>query len=480
MSIPAALQTRPLPSVDTMNIDTTILEPLVITKNFCRFVLERKGILDSGSTIQLAVKVPGSAATPNVACLPLHTGIHAAINRAVLRIGTKVVAITDSYGTYATVHRSCKTAEEKSQKDFVTKGTIDAVCPSLGQDGMYDLRDVDLVAAAIPPAVSNFQPLAQQFLKSADGESPLYTIKISDLFPMMRSVQLPLYIITEPCSIELHFNVQNGVAADQGKLAVFMDTTVPLNTRTAEVDTTSVRFLCDYLTYSDDSMNEASSLAASEQGMVIPYEDVVTTNTNFPAVAAPVNPTPATYIRDIGISGMKVRTILGHYRENTADFSPQVLGQYKSAASAFPLSYNLRVNDKEVYQRPQDNEAKKSTEFAQCMNAPISVGNGEYSFDSLTDKESALRPTNNDYISASHLGPVGTSIPLRTLQGGSHFTGTDFSSPGNYGVSCGQKPVRVTSTLTSTATDYGGRTVSYFSMVERSMAIRGGVVTVSA
>ena len=114
------------------------------------------------------------------------------------------------------------------------------------------------------------------------------------------------------------------------------------------------------------------------------------------------------------------------------------------------------------------------------MNAPISVGNGEYSFDSLVDKENALRPTNNDYISTSQLGPVGTSIPLRTLQGGSHFTGTDFSSPGNYGVNIGQKAVQITSTLTSTALDFGGRTVSYFSMVERSMSIRGGVVTVSA
>ena len=480
MSIPAALQTRPLPSIDTMNIDTTILEPLVINKNFCRFVLERKGILDSGSTIQLSVKVPDSAATPNSAVLPLHTGIHAAINRAVLRIGTKVVAISDSYATYATVHRSCKTVEEKSQKDFVTKGTIDALCPSLAQDGMYDVRDLDLVAAAAPPAVSNWNPLSQQFLKSVDGQSPLYTIKLSDLFPMMRSVQLPLYIIDEPCSVELHFNTQKGTAADQGKLAVFIDTAVPLLTRTAEVDTTSVRFLCDYLTYSDDSMNEASSLAASEQGMVIPYEDIVTTNTNFPAVAAPINPTPSTYIRDIGISGMKCRAILGHYRENTADFSPQVLGQYKSAASQVPLAYNLRVNDKEVYQTPQDNEAKKSTEFSMAMNAPISVGNGEYSFDSLVDKENVLRPANNDYISPSQLGPVGAGIPLRTLQGGSHFTGTDFASPGNYGVNCGQKPIRITSTLTSTASDFAGRTVSYFSMVERSMAIKSGVVLVSS
>lgn len=470
MSIPEALMTRPMTSVSTMNIDTSILEPLVINDTFCRFVLERKGILDSGSTIQLSVL----SGAPDVAVLPLHTGIHALIKRAVLRIGTKVVAITDSYGAYATMHRSVKTPEEKSQKDMVTAGTLDVICPNVAQTGQYQLRDVDTQAAGLST------PLVQTVLSPTSGESPLFSIKLSQLFPMMRNIQLPLGNIDEPCSVELHFNVQKGTLADQGKVAVYLDTAMAVNVKTAVVDRNSVRLLCDYLTYSDDRMNQMSAMIMSEQGMVIPYEDVVTTNTNFPAVAiAPVAPTTTTNIRDIGISGMKCRAILGHARSNRPDWSTRLLGYYESLAYQFPLRYQIRVNDKEVYQRPQDNESKKANEFSAAMNAPISVGSGEYSLDTLVDKESATRVINNHYF-AGTFGAAAGPLNLQTLEGGSNYIGVDFSSPGNYGVECGQKPVQFTSTVTNTAEDFVGRDVTYYSMVERNMTIKSGVVMVSA
>ena len=143
--IPDSLLVRPLPSVDTMNIDTSILEPIVSSTSHCRFVLENRGILDSGSAIQIGVIVPGLAAN-NVACLPIKTGIHAAVKRAILRIGEKVIAISDDYAKYATVHRAFKTPEEKSQKEMVTKGCIDVLAPDIGlgtvqSDGKYSLRD---------------------------------------------------------------------------------------------------------------------------------------------------------------------------------------------------------------------------------------------------------------------------------------------------------------------------------------------------
>ena len=473
MSIPEALQTRPMPSVDTMTIDTSILEPLVINDTFCRFVLERKGILDSGSTIQLSVL----AGVPDTAVLPLHTGIHALIKRAVLRIGTKVVAITDSYGAYATMHRSVKTPEEKSQKDMVTAGTLDVICPSVNQNGQYQLRDVKGVQLGLD------EPLQQTVLSNVAGQSPLFTIKLSQLFPMMRNIQLPLYLIDEPCSVELHFNTQKGTVGEQGKIAVFLDTAMAANVKTAVVDQTSVRLLCDYLTYSDDRMNQSASMAMSEEGMVIPYEDVVTTNTNFTGQNNLIIPTAKTEIRDIGISGMKCRAILGHMRPNYVDWSAQLLGHYESKAYQIPLRYQIRVNDKEVYQRPQDNESKKANEFSAAMNAPISVGSGEYSLDTLVNKEDPNRVINNNYFDGTigaGANPGAGPLEYTSLEGGSNYMGVDFSSPGNYGVNISQKPVQITSTTTNTAQDGTGRTVAYYSMVERQMSIKNRVVMVSA
>ena len=108
MSIPEALAVKPMASVDTMDIDTNILNPVVRTDTFMRFVLMKKGILDPGSCIALSVD---AGSTNGV--LPIATGIHALVKQAVLRIGSKVVAVTDNYPDYATIRRQFQTQEEK-------------------------------------------------------------------------------------------------------------------------------------------------------------------------------------------------------------------------------------------------------------------------------------------------------------------------------------------------------------------------------
>ena len=41
-SLPDVLNVKPLPSIQTMNVETNQLDPIVINQGFCRFVLEKK------------------------------------------------------------------------------------------------------------------------------------------------------------------------------------------------------------------------------------------------------------------------------------------------------------------------------------------------------------------------------------------------------------------------------------------------------
>jgi len=72
---------------------------------------------------------------------------------------------------------------------MVTAGTLDVICPSVNQNGQYQLRDVKGVQLGLD------EPLQQTILSNVAGQSPLFTIKLSQLFPMMRNIQLPLYLI---------------------------------------------------------------------------------------------------------------------------------------------------------------------------------------------------------------------------------------------------------------------------------------------
>lgn len=53
MSLPDILKVKPMNTVDTMSIHTSILEPIVCNQNVCRFTLERRGILDVNSVLQV-------------------------------------------------------------------------------------------------------------------------------------------------------------------------------------------------------------------------------------------------------------------------------------------------------------------------------------------------------------------------------------------------------------------------------------------
>ena len=472
-NIPDTLKTQPLATIDTMHIETSVLEPLVINQNFCRFVLEKKGILDAGSSIQFSLKVTNAGQT---AWLPIKTGIHSLIKSAVLRIGTKVIANTDDYAYYQTIRRQFKTPEEKSQKDMVKSGTVDVLCPDNMATGMYQIRDANYQADLEAGLC-----LSQYLLNSDPEQTPVYSIKISDLFPMMRSVQLPLYLISQPTSIELTFNTQPNGVDSYGTLGLFPlgyggDTEITLNTH-------HVKFLCDYLTYDDSRMEETAKLVMSETGMTIPYEDIVLTSTQWPLS----NPAPAAgsavkyqITRDLGLSGMMLRSILVHMYARVPLLEMSPLGKYSSNAYNIPETIQIRINDKQIYPREISSETQKAHQLAQVFGTELSVQSCEYSLDTVADKSTNNGATNNYVVSPA----TYENYTQPSIIGTSHYLGADFTiSPINNagnGILVGQKPVQFMHTITNTDTDNFTRDVRYFSLIERPMMIKGGEIYVSS
>ena len=467
--LPEALLVRPMTTVRSMNIETNVLDPIVINQNFCRFVLERKGILDTGSSISVALQTQGARGF-----LPLKTGIHSVVDRAVLRIGSKVVAISDQYAHYQTIRRQFKTAEEKSQKDMIKNGTIDVLCPSSQQDGKYQVRDVEYNNAQTAALV------APEIVLSPAALGPIFSIKLSELFPMMRSVQLPLYLINEPCSVELTFNQQlAGNAAQVGNICCIPNAQAETG---CSINLSSVKLLADYLTYDDDRMDQTAQLVMSDSGMIIPYEDVMSTVADYQGlVTAPVGTavTRQSFVRDIGLSGMNVRSILISSSSQANNASNDLLGKYKSDAFNVPESLQLRINDRQHFPRPMVSESQKEHQLSRVFSTDLSIISPEYSMDLAVEKKDNNAVT-NQMISASTL----EGHAMTALAGKQHYTGVDLSrglsNTLGSGVQIGQKPVQVLQDVFRTAQNNSARQMRYFSLVERFMNLRQGVVQVSA
>ena len=94
--IPDLMKIGAIPSDLSQDVDTEVLDPVVIGDNFARFVLTNKGFLHSFSKITLGV-LKSEENDDARSTFPVNVGIHSLIQRCALRIGTTVVAEIDDF-----------------------------------------------------------------------------------------------------------------------------------------------------------------------------------------------------------------------------------------------------------------------------------------------------------------------------------------------------------------------------------------------
>lgn len=470
INLPDALKTKPLPTISTMSVDTNILDPVVINNTFARFVLEKKGILDAGSLFTFCL-TNNSTDMDNNIHLPVKTGIHAIIQSAVLRVGTKIISNNEDYAFYQTIKRQFKTTEEKQLKDMVKYGTQEGLEPANAGGGRLQLSSC--IYAGAGAAGRNHVSVSP--VNSA-ANSPVFQIKLSELFPMLRSVQLPLFVLNEPVSIELTFRTQaDGVNGELG--IAFPDPGGLGNYDTGlTLQLNQVKFLADYLTYDDNTMAQTAAQVMSAQGIQMPYEDLLLTLGNVPAqgVAAAVEDNRTT--TEIAVAGRMVRSCVVHTSNGVVN---NLCGIYASVAHLNPDSYNLRINDILYYPNDILREAQKQHELSKCFGRDIEIHSCEYSLDLQSNKQVVGQASNNPILAASTLNGLNQS----QLAGAQHFIGIDMSKspmnmPGN-GTLIGQKPIQFNRTFRRVAAENQALTQRIFSLVERNMIIKNGAVQVS-
>lgn len=475
--LPSALSVKPVQSVDTMKIETSILDPVTINKNSCRFVLERKGILDVGSCVQLGVVC---SSDPNrEAFFPIRTGINSLIRSATLRIGTKAIATTDEFGHYSTLWRSMKTLEERNRKDYFAKGTLDGLEPAN-----------DTANGSFQPKMVNWDEnetegeVGEQ-IKPTDDEdtTPLFSVKLSELFPhLMKGLQLPLYLINEPISIELQFNTQTHTnnGSDDSNGPICMQAEGKTEQYNVQVSEKNVKFLADYLTYSDSRMEETARLTMSDAGLIVPYDDVILTTYSIPAVNDPGADvkTPQSVNRELGFCGKKVKHIVWADAPVKGDIAELngLRGEYCSRACEKPDTYNIRVNDLNVYNREVERETYKQSQLALVTGVDINVGVAEYSYNTIVDE---------DYKQTNQMIGKNTikleNYTTDQLQAQSHYCGVSLVTDPitGEGTDIGQKPILIERTLYRTTDNYTARTNYTWAAYERTMVLRHGNVSVT-
>ena len=485
-NLPKVLQVSTIASIENMNIKTEVLDPITATNSQVVFQIPKTGILDGGSMVQLGVLAD------NNLFFPLNTGIHGLIKSCFLKVGGKVLASNDDYAHYTTMTRQFDTPEHRAYVDMVKSGACGDRWAEV-ESGRIGYRDLVSVVNANPTLTASNVP---EFIKPTPdpATTPLFSVPLSTLIPMMKTRTMPLMALKEHVYIEINFNSQStdaqiGTICCRRNGSAASAVVVP--------SLTNIKFISDHLYYTDEKMDEVVMKSLSEDGLSVLYEDIITTFADVPPLAGVGAGVlvPQKVERQIAVSGKTVRNIL--VAEKNTNDNHVVLGNYFSRDLIVPTSYNFRINDQRIYDRDVEAPPRKYNELSQVMGKPLMVPSQIYSYDVDTDKQDQplQRPNQNSVF----IGKVeefqmpnaaGTDIS-NDLRATSSYYGYDASTTGfnvlGNGQTIGVKPILVQRTYQRQA-DNGNiikgqndaRQMRIFTNVERIYNISKGEITISA
>lgn len=474
MSLPSILDVKPLPSVDTMSIKTEQLEPQTINDSIATFQLPRTGTLDAGSMLTVAATVP--SASVGKAFYPLITGANSIIKSATLKVGNKVIAKNDNYAYHRTMMRQFQTPDSRAFIGQIREGSSgDRI--AVTDEGRAVFRDMVTTTDATPENVNLDVPAHIQPTAS-DSTTPVFSLALSDLIPMMKSRQLPLFAIKDHVYLELEFNSSADiVCVEQGEAQPQVSISKP-----------NVKFIYDGLYYSEGQEQAVMSASRSGEGLSFLYEDLITTIASVPSVGAITQKTDQVLERELALSGKQVRSI---FIQESTDNGSKVLGKFVSGGRNIPTSINYLINDQRVYDRDIDSVTQKYEELSIAAGRPLMICPQMYSYDVDTDKASATEaPSQNTFFTGTIEGhqcpaPDNTEAFSTTdLRATSSYEGLDLTKDGlnrlGNSTLISVKPIRLLRTYHRTPSDADALTLRAFASVEKVMVIRNGEVSVSA
>lgn len=383
-NVPDLLRVSPMETTTATDVETSMLDPVVITDSFCRFTLLNKGILHSHSKITLALTKPDA----NSRFYPLNIGVASLIQRAALKVGTKTLQEIDGYN-FLTAYKSMFISNEhqvereqvQSSKminhgfrysdDGATRGGVDNDTRAFeyGIENGKDYNSYNGVGFTADPNAAVFD-------WGDINNDPVFQIALSDLFPMLKATQLPLYMMKEQVSIELTWEPSS--STEKGRLCSSDGTAWAA----PSIDQNQVKFIADYIYYDQEIMD---AYAAQNSVININHMDYRHSKVSISATAA-----KSTQIRNLGGANRIVtKVITGIQGSELKDDS--LLNQYHAmtctanydrggtSGSNGVQTMNIKYNDHFLFPIDVKNAARHFHNTAQSEGMVPFVTREEYS-----------------------------------------------------------------------------------------------------
>ncbi len=382
--VPNLLRVSPMDTMTATDVETSITDPVVRSDSFVRFTLLNKGILHSHSKITLEVVPPDGGNR----YFPLTTGVHSLISRAALKVGTKTLQEIDGYNYLSAYKQMFVSNEHQLEREQVLSGKViahefrysDADTPTGGPDNdtrafTYGLSNGKEYNTSYQLGGADPNLDVNEFVNIVN--KPQFQIALSDLFPMLKQTQLPLYMMQEQVSIELTFE-PNQEARANAKDGIGLGTYV--------VNTDEVKFIADYIYYPQEMM---ATYANQNPEITINHFDYRHSKVSISATST----SGTTQIRNLGGAGRIVTKVItglqadqsvgGTITNQYHSISPEAHYQFGEAPGAGDdngsLTANIKYNDRFLYPIDVTNQARHFHNTAQSEGMVPFVTREEFS-----------------------------------------------------------------------------------------------------
>jgi hypothetical protein len=347
--IPELMKIGQIPSDLSQDVDTEVLDPVVNNDNFCRFVLSNKGFLHSFSKITLGLTSTGD---DDFSTFPINIGVHSLIQRCALRIGTTIVAEIDDFNHWMAYKSMFIDNDINYERETYLTSRITAT------ELLYDNDGQSIINSSALTIKTRQEPVQDDV--GQDGSTdpqvelrlvnqPVFSVSVADLFPFLRFNQLPLYMIDQQISIELHYQ-----PASSFKRCVHA-TGVDAQGQSWLIDTTQTKFIADYIYYDGDLMEQYKN---QNKVMNWTYADY-RLNKRTLTQAQTLEKT----IMDIGGAGRLCNRVITSLSPVLATPDTSLTNEYSAIAPATSnnnngtLTTNLIYNDNRLYPIDRTNPA---------------------------------------------------------------------------------------------------------------------------
>ena len=362
--IPDLMKIGQIPTTFGQTLTTDVIDPVTFSQRRVRFTLSRvAGFLHSNSKITLAV----TPLTNARAFYPLNIGVSSLIKSAQLMVGNKQICSIEDYGdfhAYQSMFISNENNKEREQylsqrainhapvyeDDFFGAGA-DQTPNSASQYGI-DLGKNPLTTDGSdhPMQLLPFQ-IHDATSAATIAEAPVYSVYLSDLFPFMKTNQLPAFMIDEEIHIDITFQDEVSVLSGASNSVRMCCAQGEEPNVSYQINESEVKLIYDSITYDGEIMRQ---YAEQNPKLVFQYQDYRLAKRTGDQTAF------ADLTFQLGGNGRLVSKVIYGVQPDASKVSQSMLNGYVAAAPTFgpsKVTTNLLYNDRFLFSIDRSNDA---------------------------------------------------------------------------------------------------------------------------